>query len=355
MRRAGVKGAAEAAEYLIEWRSRPDSNEDVSTMQSPPATSRFPTNQGVADMRKIALLLAVLSAIVLPALYAASAHAAGQHGWVSHGGIDSNACTTAAPCATFNRALSQIGDGEEVGCLDSGSFESVTITISVTIDCYGTLAIPHSDTGGSCGPSISINAPGKVVTLRGLDVRGLIGSCETDGILIQAATAVYIEDCIVESSAQKGIVDTRTTGLTKLVIKNTVVRNNTSAGIVAAAAAKNSVVLENVLSVGNTYGLAVATGNNVVVSRSVMSENSIAGIEADPGAEVYVESTKISHNVSYGVFALGTIALANSDITFNTSSISGSTVSYGNNRLFGNGGGTAPTPVGATSTDFGQQ
>jgi hypothetical protein len=30
-------------------------------------------------------------------------------------------------------------------------------------------------------------------------------------------------------------------------------------------------------------------------------------------------------------------------------------MSYGNNRFFGNGGGTAPTPVGATSADFGQQ
>jgi hypothetical protein len=30
-------------------------------------------------------------------------------------------------------------------------------------------------------------------------------------------------------------------------------------------------------------------------------------------------------------------------------------MSYGNNRLFSNGGGTAPTPVGGASTDFGQQ
>jgi hypothetical protein len=98
-----------------------------------------------------------------------------------------------------------------------------------------------------------------------------------------------------------------------------------------------------------------STGNNVVISRSVISGNQIAGIEVDPGAQVFVDNTEISHNVSYGIFALGTVALANSDIAFNTSSISGSTMSYGNNRLFGNGGGTAPTPVGSSSTDFGQQ
>jgi hypothetical protein len=124
---------------------------------------------------------------------------------------------------------------------------------------------------------------------------------------------------------------------------------------VVAAAPKNTVVLENVHSVGNTYGIAVATGNNVVINRSVMSENTIAGIEVDSGAYVFVDNTEISQNVSYGIFAVGTVGLANSDIAFNTSSISGTTTSYGNNRLFENGPGTAPMPVGATSTDFGQQ
>jgi hypothetical protein len=33
----------------------------------------------------------------------------------------------------------------------------------------------------------------------------------------------------------------------------------------------------------------------------------------------------------------------------------GATTSFGNNRLFANGAGTAPTPVGGASTDFGQQ
>jgi hypothetical protein len=308
------------------------------------------------ETRKLALSLAALAAILLPTLYSAPAQA-NFRAWVSHNGSDANPCTVGSPCATFTHALSVDTDPGEVSCLDSGNFDVVTVTTSVVIDCRGTLAITlTNDLSVACGAGITINALGKVVTLRGLELVGPAGFCPgTSGILIQAAAAVYIEDCVIENWAQKGILDARTTGLTKLAIKNTIVRNNGSAGIVAAAAPKNSVVLENVQSFGNAYGIAVATGNNVVISRSVMSENSIAGIEADPGAEVYVENTKISHNVSYGVYALGTVVLANSDITFNTSSISGATMSYGNNRLFGNGGGTAPTPAGATSTDFGQQ
>jgi hypothetical protein len=305
------------------------------------------------NMRKIALSLAVLAAILLAALHAAPAHAVppNVHSWVSPNGLDSNSCTNFSPCATFAQALTVTSDGGEVSCLDSGIYQPFTVTTTVIIDCTGTVA---STSGNICFNNIVINAPGKVVTLRGLSVTNG-ATCSDNGILIQAATAVYIEDCLVEKFFKKGILDTRTTGLTKLAIKNTTVRNNGSGGIVAAAAPRNSVALENVHSVGNAYGIAVATGNNVVINRSVMSENTIAGIEADPGAQVFVDNTEVSHNVSYGIYALGTVWLANTDIVFNTSSILGSTTSYGNNRLAGNGGGTAPTPAGGTSTDFAQQ
>jgi Right handed beta helix region len=305
-------------------------------------------------MRKITLLFALLAAMLLPALYPTLAQATNYHSWVSHGGLDTNNCTAASPCATFAHALSQTYDGGEVSCVDSGSFNQFTVTLAVTIDCNGTVATPSADTTGSCTDGIVINAPGKVVTLRGLNVSGF-NACETNGILIQAATAVYIEDCVIEKWPQQGILDMRASGTTRLAIRNTIVRNNTSAGIVVAAAPVNSVVLENVHSVGNLWGVAVGAGDNVVISRSVMSENANAGIEADPGAQVAVDNTEISHNGSYGIEALGTVVLANSDIFFNVSSISGPTLSYGNNRLFGNGGGTAPTRTGGASTDFGQQ
>jgi hypothetical protein len=295
-------------------------------------------------MRKIGLSLAVLSAILLPALWAAPAYAQVPHTWVSHNGDDANTCTLGSPCQTFTFALAVTANGGQISCLDSGDFGEFTITINVTIECTGTVATPSFQ---ACTNKVTVNAPGAVVNLRGLIVSpGTNPGCATNGIVIQAAESVYIEDCVIENFPQKGILDTRVTGLTKLVIKNTIVRANGSAGIVAGAAPKNSVVLENVHSVGNHYGIAVATGNNVVISRSVMSENSIAGIEADPGATVFVDNTEISHNVSYGVFALGTVTLANSDIVFNTSSINGLTFSYGNNRLFGNGAGDAPTLIG---------
>jgi hypothetical protein len=332
-----------------------------------PDTGPVSANHGARNMTKIALeigklarLLAVLPVILLPLLHAAPAHAAPAFNtWLSHNGVDGPSCTRSSPCLTFQNALlNKTQVGGEVSCLDSGNFGTFEVTFSLTIDCRGTMAQPSFDNMIGCHDTyITINAPGAVVILRGLTLIGFnLNGCAVDnGISIGAAAAVYIEDCVIENFAQRGILDQRTSGGTKLVIKNTIVRNNGSAGIVAGAAPRNSVVLENVQSIGNTYGIAVASGNNVVINRSVMSENSGAGIEADPGAYVFVDNTEVSQNASYGIYALGTVGLTNSDIAFNASGIFGTTMSYGNNRLFQNGPGTAPTPVGATSTDFGQQ
>jgi hypothetical protein len=309
-------------------------------------------------MRKIALLMAVLGATVLLQLCVPPAYATGIfRTWVSHGGNDASSCLENAPCLTFAGALAKTGSGGEIRCLDGGDYtSSFTITMSLTIDCTGTNAVVFNFANGN---GVDINAPGGIVVLRGLALAVTNYNCGSEiGVNILAATTVYIEDCVV-TGFTKGIRDVRTTGLTQLFVKNTVVRSNTfgntAPGILLAAAPKNSVVLENVQSLSNGYGVAVAAGNNVVISRSVLSGNATAGLEVDPGAQAFVDNTEISHNVSYGIYALGTVGLANSDISFNSSSIFGTTMSYGNNRLFGNGGGTAPTPAGATTTDFGQQ
>jgi hypothetical protein len=100
------------------------------------------------------------------------------------------------------------------------------------------------------------------------------------------------------------------------------------------AGATNTVVLEKVVSVGNKYGVAVATGNDVVVSRSVLSDNSVARVEVDSEGEALVDNTEITHNMMAGVQANGTIVLGNSDITLNTTVITGATTWFGNNRIF---------------------
>ena len=114
-------------------------------------------------------------------------------------------------------------------------------------------------------------------------------------------------------------------------------------------------VLDNVRSENNAYGIAVATGNNVTINRSVLSGNSAAGVEGDGGAQIIVDQSTITNN-NIGVQSSFSVRLSNNNIAFNNVAISGASGTFGNNRFSGNGSiGTAPTPIGGATSDLGQQ
>jgi len=296
-------------------------------------------------------LLATIVAFAMTLLVSIPAHAQASRTWVSGVGDDVNPCSRTAPCKTFAGAISKTAAGGEINCLDPGGFGAVTITKSIVIDCheiYGSVLV--SGTNG-----IIINGAGIIVALRNININGLkdTGVASVNGISILAAARVYVEDCLIENFAQSGINDTRTTGNTKLFVKNTTIRNNAGTGINLAAANANTVVIEAVYSVGNGTGLAAATGNFPVINKSVMSGNT-TGVQANAGSVVLVDNSQVNENTT-GVSNSGSLALANSDISFNTTAITGATSSFGNNRLFGNAAlGTTPTFIGSPTTDHGQ-
>src|SRR6185295_16615540 len=88
--------------------------------------------------------------------------------WVSAVGDDANPGSRTAPCRTFAGAISKTDDGGEIDVIDPGSFGTVTITKSLTID--GTNGFARILGSGTTG--IIINAAGITVTLRGLRISG---------------------------------------------------------------------------------------------------------------------------------------------------------------------------------------
>jgi Right handed beta helix region len=296
--------------------------------------------------------LAVASAVM-----ALSAPAAAQDArtWVSGAGNDvgtvQTACSRTAPCKTLAAAIALTNAAGEIDCLDPGGFGALTIMKSITIDCH--------DVFGSVlavmGNAFVINAPSDAtVRLRNLSFTGQ--GTGAVGIQILSARTVILEDLVITGFTQQGIVDQRTGGGTALFIKNTTVANNGGVGILTLAGATNTVVLENVRSLRNLYGLAVAAGSNVVVERSLFSGNSAAGIEADVGAQIMMQGSTTSHNNGAGVESNGRIALSDNEISFNNTAISGPATSFGNNRFFGNvAAGTLLSAAGPSSVDLGQQ
>jgi hypothetical protein len=86
-------------------------------------------------MRRISLLLTLITTSLACFLQAASVHAQASRTWVSGVGDDANPCSRTAPCKTFAGAISKTALNGEINCLDPGGFGAVTITKSITIDC----------------------------------------------------------------------------------------------------------------------------------------------------------------------------------------------------------------------------
>src|SRR5262245_17498237 len=73
--------------------------------------------------------------ILLVLLLASASVASAQvpRTFVSALGNDSNPCTRVAPCRSFTRAISQANSGGEVVAIDSGSYEALAITKSISL------------------------------------------------------------------------------------------------------------------------------------------------------------------------------------------------------------------------------
>jgi hypothetical protein len=297
-------------------------------------------------MRRIALLVLAIGLFV-PFLASTPAHAQATRTWVSGVGDDANPCSRTAPCKTWAGAISKTAVGGEIDALDPGGFGAVTITKSITLDGGGGQVASVLVTGTS-GIFI-VAAANDVVTIRNVRFQGLLGNGSSpgtagiNGIQINSAGSVLIENCVIENFAQNGINDTRTSGGTKLTVKNTILSNNAQVGIRSAATATNFGTLENVQVSGGGFGIAAAANNYLVLRHSIASVNSGSGIAANPGSIIFVDNSLINSNGT-GVLAQGTVLLANSDIIFNSTAISGATTSYGNNRIYGNASpGTTPS------------
>jgi Right handed beta helix region len=289
----------------------------------------------------------------------APAHAQATRTWVSGVGSDADPCSRTAPCKTFAGAISKTAINGIINCIDSGAYGTVTITKSITIDCHDVFAsiLNASPDGTVTGVIINVGTdpkdPWRTVRLRNIDISG--SGTGLAGISILAAAAVILEDLEVTGNTKDGISDKRTEGSTTLTIKNTTIANNGGVGV-NGGAKDNVLVLDNVQSMKNAFGVALAKTNTANVAGSVFSSNTTVGVEADSGAQLMLDNSVVSSNATGITANGGAVAFANTSVAFNGTGISGATTSFGNNRIFGNGSpGVAPTPAGASAPALGQQ
>src|SRR3984957_8397840 len=168
----------------------------------------------------------------------ASAPAHAQNGsltrsFVSSTGVDTNACTITAPCATFAEAYTKIGANGIIAALDPGKYGPIAMTGPVTMNGNGWSA----PTAPLQGNGITIGAGTGNVTLIGLEIDGA-GTAYT-GIIVNSAGSLTVTNCTLQNyfsnggqTTGNGILMQPTSGALNFTITNTTISNNASNGVI---------------------------------------------------------------------------------------------------------------------------
>src|ERR1051325_4089496 len=120
--------------------------------------------------------------------------------FVAAQGADSNPCTFAAPCRTFQHAHDVVAAGSEIDVLDPAGYGALTISKAISIQGHGFSGISVTSTG----TGITINAPSTAtVHLNGLLIDG--GHVGQNGITFNGGQSLAIENSIVRNVTNDGL------------------------------------------------------------------------------------------------------------------------------------------------------
>ena len=300
--------------------------------------------------------------------------------WVSTHGSDQNNCTIAAPCRTFQHAHDATALFGEIDVLDPGEYGPVVISKSLTIDAAN-MGYIESPTPSSPPQSlVAVSGAPSSVTLRNLSIRGPANAA----ILWTSGGYLSIEGVSIDGlgngsqSGDLGIfglgngiaaynlpaitvrpVNGQPTVNPVLVVKDVVLRNvsygmQLSGHIVAANPVQwlptgLSAVVDHATIENTEIGIYLGSGN-LHVTHSVIAHGIVTGINCDsnPGGEVNLEDSSIVYAntamQSNGSSCL--MRIAGNNIHDNETGLlatGGQIVSFGNNRIQGNGTDGTPT------------
>jgi hypothetical protein len=234
-------------------------------------------------MKRLVLSFAVLTVILGLPLSAHAQSGSLTRSFVSSSGVDTNACTIAAPCATFAQAYTKIGPNGIIAALDPGKYGPITITTGVTINGNGWSAITAPAAGNGVTVAIN-NATGGNVTLSGLEIDG--AGAGYNGIQVSYPVNLIVKDCTLQNFVHNVSDNNGVTGngivimpaggaLTTAVITHTTASNNGEAGIayIPQGAPSASINIDHVVANANTSGISVfASGITVATGAMTITD-----------------------------------------------------------------------------------
>jgi hypothetical protein len=295
------------------------------------------------------LLLALAAITFLCSLHTEPAQA--QRLFVSATGSDSNPCTFALPCRSFQHAHDVTSANGEIDVLDPAGYGAVTITKAISIQGHGFsgVSVPSNGIG------ITINAPATgAVHLNGLLIEG--GRLGSAGIKFNTGKLLAVENCIVRNMLGEGLRFAPTAS-TALAVSNSYFNDNASGGIfiltpISAGSITVTVAIDRTGFNGNSDGLTASNASTgpltIAVTDSVVANNTQHGFFINSNTSNFVTNLSLSHVLVEGN-EVGVVAEENATLWLAQSTVTGNTLqgffvntgavinSFGDN-YFGNNG-----------------
>jgi hypothetical protein len=325
-------------------------------------------------MKGIRTIYSLIAIVVFTFAASSLAQAQSTRTWVSGVGDDVNPCSRTAPCKTFAGAISKTATNGEIDVIDPGAFGTMTAIKSVTVDGGGMFAgvLATNTTGFTVNLSTSAaNDPVATVRLRRLSISGQGGcgaSCGTRtglrGVHVSnlntRAVNVTLDDVIIDSFVNEGVLWANNIG-GHLIVRNSLIRNNGTAGI-RADSTTNTVFM----TVDNTHtslnvqeGVRIEDKVKATIINSVASDNGLNGYVAIATAagtpnEMNINNSTAANNGQNGIFSVNAgsvIRVSDSEVTNNVTN--GFAISGG--QLCSNTRNHVTTPTQASNCAFADQ
>jgi hypothetical protein len=305
---------------------------------------------------KISLRLAAVASVLAAALLS-SAPALAQRVFVAAQGSDSNPCTFALPCRSFQHAHDVVAAGGEIDVLDPAGYGLLSISKSISIQGHGFAGI-----GGGGASGITINAGATdAVNLNGLLIEG--NGVGAVGIDVFSGSSFIIQNCAVHhlvrglrmtsvaSTAQTLFVsDSSFTDAT--LTGNAAVIGTGSSGAIMASFVRVAFTSQGdglVVDGGSGTG-AITVSVSDSIATNVSGNSGVGFIALSSAGHSAIDLTLLrttSSGNTRGIRSNGptaTIRIAQSSLTGNATGyeiLNGGTIlSYGDNYIDANGGNT---------------
>src|SRR5262245_18381483 len=211
------------------------------------------------------VLSAIAASLLALILIPDAAQAQPTRVFVAAQGLDTNPCTFAQPCRTFQKGHDTVAGRGEIDVLDPAGYGALIISKAISIQGHGFagLAVPS-------GNGITINAgAGDKINLRGLLLDGVgTGSI---GVLFNTGGSLNIQECLIRNFGNYGIVFQPGASSNNLTVYDTVVSDNAQNGINIAPTGPATVtaVVERVLTDSNGGHGLIANALNGSISVTV--------------------------------------------------------------------------------------